>query len=310
MPLKRAQRIPRKYNRPVSAKTRALAERRRGQRKKWKKEKIRRGYRRVQRAYKEWQQFVVRWFLVGLIITLIVALILLLFSPMVRVREMRISRTDSRLDIEQVQHSLAPLFGRHTMFLPEFEIIALLEETIPDLGNVEINKIYPAELDIRITLDPLVAQLDIVALGEEPATSTGGVLDYLTDEGVYIATDVPQDLEGLPRIRVTDWGARPQSGMKIVPSAFLERMGQAEDELLNQFGQKTLIRAIYMRAQEFHLLVEAPTSGEGGAYSMWFDVQSSLEKQLVRYRTFLHSVGPDAITEYIDLRIHDRVIYK
>jgi len=310
MALKKARRLPRKYNRPVSSKTRALAGRRQTQRKQWKKEKFRRWLRRMQRIYKEWQRFALRWVLVMLIVVLVGIFVFLLFSPMVRIREISISRTDPRLDIEHVQLSLAPLFGRHTMFLPEFEIIALLKESIPDLGSVEISKVYPAELSVSITLDPLVASLDILALGQDSDTSSGATMDFLTNEGVYIATNEAQDSGALPSIRITDWGARPQTGEMIVPKAFLERMQQAEDALSTQFGQPTLIRAIYMHAQEFHLLVDAPTSGEGGQYSIWFDVQSSLEDQLLRYRTFLYSVGPDAITEYIDLRLNDRVIYK
>ena len=65
----------------------------------------------------EWQRSFVRWFLVGIVLVLLLALTLLMFSPIVQVQEIRVKKTDPRLDIDQVQQALAPLFGRHFLLL-------------------------------------------------------------------------------------------------------------------------------------------------------------------------------------------------
>ncbi len=310
MPLKSARRLPRKYNRPISSGTRALAKRRRGKHREWRKEKMRRWYRRLQRTYLEWQRFIARWFLVGIIIALLFTFGFIVFSPVIRVREIIVSRTDPRLDIEQVQMALAPIFGRHPVFLSEIEIHSILMQELPDLRSVEVKKIYPSEVHVSVTLDPFVAQLGIVKPGEViEATATGVLVDYLTDKGMYISTSAIYD-EELPYLVIVDWGARPQSGEKLLSTDFLDRMRMMEQTLVHQFGQDTLIRAVYLRSQEFHLQVEAPEGSTVGKYSLWFDMKSSLEEQIGRYRTFLQTVGADAVGYYIDLRIKDRVVYK
>ena len=301
MPLKSARRLPRKYNRPTSAKTRALAERRTEKKKKWRKDRFRRWFRRVERSYLEWQKFVIRWLLVGFAAVLVFAFGFLIFSPVVSVREIHIVRTDPRLDIESVQQALAPLFNRHTMFLSEFEVRSLLKQAIPDLDTVEVAKMYPSELRVSVKLDPIIARLDILDPEQERSTATGAWIDYITNEGMYIATNATYE-EEFPIIQLVDWGARPQPGERVISVDLLERMDAAGHALVSQFGYTILSNRVYMRSQEFHLQVEG--------YSLWFDMRSSLADHLLRYRTLLNAVGPENVNQYIDLRLTDRLVYK
>ena len=301
MTLKPARRLPRKYNRPTSAKTRALAESRNKKRKQWKKDRLRRWLRRAHRSYLEWQKFVLHWFLVGLAGVLVLIFGFLLFSPVVHIREIKIIRTDARLDIESVQQALAPLFNRHTLFLSEFEIRSLLKQAITDLDYVDITKVYPSGLRVSVHLDPLIARMDILDPEQERSTSTGTSIDYLTNEGMYIAT-IAEQSEELSVFTLVDWGARPQPGERVISVDLLDRMDRAEKALKDQFDFDVLSRKVYMRSQEFHL--QLPD------YSLWFDMRSPLSDHLLRYRTFLNAVSSEEVNQYIDLRLTDRVVYK
>jgi hypothetical protein len=295
----------------VSSRTKALAERRRGNRRKFQQERFRRVLRRFQRLYVDWQQFVLRWFLVGLVLTLLFCVGFLLFSPVVRVRTIHVKRTDPRLDIELVQTSLAPLFGRQTVFLSEVEILSLLRGAVPDLDTVEVHKAYPAEISVTVTLDPIVAKVEVVspdAPTDVPAPSgTGALQPYLTRDGMLVQTEHPQ-VSDLPLLRFVDWGARPQSGDMVLPTEFFVRMREAEEQLAEQFSLSVLERTIFMRGQEFHLRVSR--EGQEGSIVLWFDMRSALADHLQRYRNFLRAVGAEVATEYIDLRLQDRVVYK
>lgn len=313
MPLRSARRLPRRYNRPVSARTRALADRRRTHQRKLKQERVRRLLRRFQRLYVDWQQFVVRWFLVGIVLALLFALGFLLFSPVVHIRSISIQRTDPRLDIEHVQQALAPLFGRHTVFLSELEVLTLLREAVPDIDQVEVQKSYPSDITVAVTLDALVAKVQIISPdepqdAEAAPTATGAVQNYLSSDGMLITTSLPQDPD-LPLIRLVDWGARPQQGDTVLPVEFFIRMRQAEEQLTSQFSLNVLERTIFLRGQEFHLRVSRE-SQQGSAVNLWFDLRSPLADHLQRYRAFLRAAGPDVAQEYIDLRLQDRVVYK
>ena len=95
--------------------------------------------------------------------------ILALFSPVMQLTEVRIEKSDSRLEIEHVQLALAPLFGKHLMLISPHEVRILLEEELPDIRSVAVGKDYPSLLIVRVSLDPLVARLSIATEEEVEA---------------------------------------------------------------------------------------------------------------------------------------------
>lgn len=307
--LLRPRRIPRRFNREPSALTRRFVRHRHRRRRAYTFERWKRLLARFQRTSGAMRQSLRRLlitFAVGF--TLLIAG-LLIFSPLLIVHEIRVPRSSMRIDVEQVQRALAPIFRRHLFFLSSQEIVNLLREAVPDLMAVNIQKRYPSTLVVRLTLDPIIARLSIEepdAAGGVPATSSGTAVpqgDYLTAQGFYVRY-TPAQIRGDPLvpIRVVDWGARPAPWSRLVDPVFLLAIGESEQALLDQFGQETTERTIFLRAQEFHLRTKTVT--------LWFDLKSSLEEHLQRYRTFLRTIGPAAAKEYIDLRLRDRVVYK
>lgn len=247
---------------------------------------------------------VVRFTLIASICIGLVIFGFMLFSPIIQVREIQVTRLSPRLDVEEVQEALSPMFGKHLFFLSSFEIAGLLQESIPDIEEVSIGKTYPSVLHVRISLDPLVARLHIKDpdAGDAAIIGTGATIDYLTSNGTYTATTAARDTETLPEIVIVDWGVRPEPGAELLQTTFLERMNAAELTLLRQFGQELERRTVYLRAQEFHLRVSG--------VELWFDLRTPLEDQFQRYRTFLKEVPFEQVKQYIDLRIADRVVHQ
>lgn len=262
--------------------------------------------RRLQIAFAEFRGSAVRW--AALIVTVICFVVvgMILFSPILNVRSIEVTRKSPRLDIEQVQQALAPMFGRRMLFLPSFEVSDLLKVSIPDIKSIGVTKAFPSTLKVSVELDPLSARLRIAdpdALDRTANAGTGSKLDFLTPKGVYVQTSTAQDDQALPDFMLVDWGVRPQPGSVLISSEFLQRMNAAEVTLLRQFGQEVNKRVVYLRAQEFHFLIDKNIA-------LWFDLKSPLESQIGRYRTFLKDVGMGKVKEYVDLRIQGRVIYK
>ena len=305
VPIRSSQRLPRKFRRPVSPETRSLVARRYERQKRMRWDRWIRQWRRfVERLAKLRRHLLIA--AVGLVaIGVVIFFAIALFSPVMRLSEVRVVRTDTRLDLEEVQHALAPLFGRHLLLLSAFEVRQLLEGSLPDLQSVSVGKDYPSTLVVKVTLDPLRARLVIVPPeGETPgsAVGSGSTVDFLTEKGIYISSTRVGDVEALPILRIVDWGARPVNGTAIMSPDLLSRMDSAEHALQEEFGQPVLTRTIYLRAQEFHLQLKA--------WAVWFDMRSTLEDQLLRYRTFLREVPPAEVRSYVDLRLKDRVVYK
>jgi hypothetical protein len=252
-----------------------------------------------------WWQAILRWSLVTLAALILLTIGILAFSPLGHIEEIRVTRTDPRLDIEEIQQVLAPLFGRSLMTVSGREVRQMIEEKVLDIQSIEVSKQYPSRLSVRIELAPLVARARVLSPDEEklPLRGSGSTFDYITDRGTY-ATMPPGSpkVSDLPLLDLVDWGVRPEAGAPILSREFLQRMEEAVETLKSQFGQEVKRRVIFIRAQEFHLSV--------GSVSLWFDVRSPLEVQFLRYRIFLKSLGLPAAKEYVDLRLADRVIYR
>lgn len=259
--------------------------------------------RKIQMHWENIQASAMRWMAVTVIVLGIAVFGFLLFSPIIQVREIKVTRLSPRLDIEEVQSTLSSLFGRHLFFLSAFEVEQILNESIADIERVKIGKEYASVLHVEIELQPLVAKLRIIAPDDiDVPVGTGSTIDYVTEEGIYVTTTAAKDTQTLPEIILVDWGVRPVPGALLVSPTFIERINAAEIAFLRQFGQEVQRRTVYLRAQEFHLRI--------ADRELWFDLKSPLEDQLERYRIFLREVGIEEAKDYVDLRVSNRVIYQ
>lgn len=306
MPLRPAFRLPRRFNRPVSSRTQRLVARRHGAPL---RSRMAGRWRRWSKVFHQgvagWRRAILRWSLVTSASLVLLAIGILVFSPLGRIEEIRVTRTDPRLDIEEVQHALSPLFGRSLVAVSGRTVRQMLEEKVLDVQSVAVSKHYPSQLQVRVELAALAARVRVLAPEEEksPSGSSGGVLGYVTDRGTYVTA--PPGFPGgetMPLLYLVDWGVRPQPGSPILSREFLERMEQTAQTLQTQFGMPVKRRTVYVRAQEFHLGL--------GTVSLWFDTRSPMEDQLLRLRIFLRSIGLPTAKEYVDLRLADRVIYR
>jgi len=302
VPLKSSKHLPKRYNRRVSKHTKKLVNRKYEKRPDFKKERIRRTLRRTQQTAKQLKKAALKWALISGAGVMMLVIGLLLFSPLLTIREIKIRRLSPRLDIEHVQQVLSPLFGRHLLFLAVSDVREVLYENIRDVESVTMEKEYPSQIIVSIELHPLVARLEIIDPDEEEVVrSTGSGTDFLTSEGVYVSTVSPQEAEGLQAIRLVDWGVLPLPGALLVPPDILTRLQETNEALRVQFGHEVDMQTVYLRAQEYHVRADG--------ISLWFDMKSTLEQHLQRYRIFLQSVSSEEVHRYIDLRLTDRIVH-
>lgn len=316
--LRSPRRLPHRFNRPVTPQTKRLAERRHKRKKQFFVQRWQRTIQRLQRRAGSLKRVVLQFSVLIVSGLLLMFIGFALFSPILHIREIRVARSDPRIDAEQVQMAVSPLLDEHLFFLSTQQVVDLLEESVPDLRDATVTKQYPSTLRIRVTLDPIIAKLTIEDPDKKPETGTGAAAtgsgeevvrkgsDYLTSEGLYV-TYFPSQLQdassgGMLNLRVIDWGVRPEPWKRLVEPQFLDVIRQAESELKSQFGINVRSREVYLRAREFHLITPK--------YALWFDLRSPLPEQLQRYRMFLQNVGPEAAKEYIDLRLTDKIVYK
>lgn len=307
--LRSPKRLPARYNRRVQIGTRDLVRRRHGRRRQYAVQRWARLSRRLRERWTKGSLIVFRnspWILASIAV-IVVGVVL--FSPLFDVREIRVIRSDRRIDVESVQHALLPVFGDQLLFLNEKSILPLVEQSVPDVRTVTIEKRYPSTIAIRLVLEPIVALLEIVdpTGAISPAvTGTGSDLlgDYLTADGMYVTypPSLAQGGSGTAVVRIVDWGVRPEPWKHLLDRDVLEHIAQAEQALRTEYGEVVSQRVAYLRSREFHLQTRS--------YSLWFDMRSPVSEQIARYGLFLKSVGVQGASKYVDLRLHDRIVYR
>lgn len=268
----------------------------------------------------------------SLIVALFLGVLLLFFlSPLFRITSMRVSREDPRLDIEEVQRLFLPFFGKHLMLLSPH----LLEQTIlmayPEVVSVKVAKRFPSELHVTLYTDPIVAN---VQLGSPDSTERSftplggsGTYHYLTARGVYLEYSTPiepkEGEEERMQLNVVDWAVKPTHRQKLLEERAIQDMQHVRRLLSQSFGHTVRSIMIYARAREFHVVVAHPglpdsrqagsparQQSGGDELTLWFDQARPIVQQLDRYREFLRALPLERVEEYLDLRLHDRVVYR
>lgn len=252
------------------------------------------------------------WLMIAAVVAVIALGAVLLFAPFFDVRTIHIRRQDARIDLEEVQETLSPLFRQRLVLVTKAQVSELLRSQYPDMNRLEISKQYPSTLNVTIYTDPIVAMIRIDDSSAADGTGSGELFPmdapenaswlYVTDRGYFITSPVPLTTDPLEKLTVTDWGVQPQNRTRFIAPEFLQTVIRARDALRRDFGLTSKEIRIFIRAQEFHIQTEK------GA--LWFEFGSPLSLQFQRFREFLKSVSFEQVKSYVDLRIADKVIYK
>ena len=307
--LQSPKRLPARYNRRVQPRTLDLVRKRHGRHRQYSLQRWSRSFRRTRERWAKGWSVAVRFspWIALCAIALVVAVAL--FSPLLEIREIRLVRTDRRVDVERVQRSLKPLFGKHILFVTPKDVIPLLATSVPDLRKATIDTRYPSTLILRLDVQSIVARLEIVDPSGVVSTVTAGtgadaMGDYLTSDGMYVTypSSLVQSGTGTAVVRIVDWGVRPEPWKHLLDIEVLERIAQAEQMLQGQFDEQVRQRVVYLRSREFHV--------QTSKLSLWFDMRSPVAEQIERYRLFLESKGKAAASTYVDLRLQDRIVYR
>ena len=312
MPLKAPRKLPRRLNRETSVFSRTLA-RKQYQGSERRAQRRRERTMRFLRKFSKFSSIVASefraWLLIGVCAVIITVVMVLLFAPFFDVRQIHIRRQDPRIDLEDIQQTLSPLFKQRLLLVTKTQVSSLLAADYPDIDHVAITKSYPSTLTVSIFLQPVAAAIviddsDMSLASQSGAVAAGsGTYAYITRTGYFVSSPI-KIVSGtpIPTLRLTDWGIRPQNRTRILSTDFIDQLFSARDALRTDFGLTTKDIVVYVRAQEFHIQTNKVT--------LWFDLKSPLSVQFQRFREFLKTLTLDQSKEYIDLRIADKIIYK
>jgi len=263
------------------------------------------------------------WIIGFVFIALCTGFLYFLFSPTFKISSMRVSREDRRMDVEEIQTLLAPNFGRHILFVSPLLLANHLESAFPEISSATIRRVFPDELHILLKMDPIVAtvflgapddtETNLTALASPPATTSGSLHRYVSGKGVYLEYpfEIPEGASPRLSLHFVDWAARPTHRQQLLLPILLENMRQTRAILEQSFGHSVPSVTVYLRAREFHVETVHPgRPKDRERIILWFDFSTPPLAQIEKYREFLRTVPAEELTEYVDLRLHDRVVYR
>lgn len=311
MSMKASRKLPKRFNRQAGPLTKSLARSYYGgpqRRMRRRKEMFARWGRKMARFSDMVLSEFRLWLAIGTGIIILTVAAALLFAPFFDVREMKVRRQDPRIDPEEIQQTLSPLFKQRLVLVTRSQVASMLQAEYPEIERVEISKDYPSTLSVSVYLESVAAEVIIaddadVNAGSGSTTGSGRDLyTYVTRKGTFVTSPIRLTGGPYPKLTVTDWGIRPQNRTTLLTPEFLQTIFLARDALRRDFGLQSQNISIYLRAQEFHIKTNKAT--------LWFDLRSPLNVQFQRFREFLKTLSLDQAKEYIDLRIADKIIYK
>ena len=198
MPLRSPRRLPKHLNRETSLYSRMLA-----------KQTYQTTDRTARRRRERWMRFTRKlsrlgalvvsefrtWLVIGACVMIVTTVMVLLFAPFFDVRQIHIRRQDPRIDLEDIQQTLKPLFKQRLLLVTKNQVSAMLQNEYPDIDHVDIVKDYPSTLTVSIYLESIAAAVIIDDSDASAATQTGAIVGsgsyaYITRSGYYVNSPI------------------------------------------------------------------------------------------------------------------------
>ncbi|PIV90986.1 hypothetical protein COW46_00555 [Candidatus Gracilibacteria bacterium CG17_big_fil_post_rev_8_21_14_2_50_48_13] len=255
-----------------------------------------------------------RFLLLCMSITLLgICIGVIFFSSFFVVSDIVVIRDKVFVEPQKIEQAMRTVIGKNIFLVSEGQIRSELEAMFPTIGRVEVNKLYPQSIQLRVFSWPMVAKINY-----EGDTGTG----FLLSENGYVVPNVlvreatEEDVNthkdlvriDIPRYATTDPEqsvlltlTKLEAGKKFIDQALLSRMRAALSIFAKNF-QEPVHRVLYLPFEkEMYLYV-----GKDTAIMLWLDVD--IETQLFKLKTAEPKLNlEDGSLKYVDLRVKDKV---
>lgn len=227
-----------------------------------------------------------------LFICIAVFIAIALFSPYFEIKKIRFVRDNPLLDIEKLETSLEPFYGRNLLFVSEKDITELLQAEYPEFRSIQMNEKWPSEIELQIT----VAKPFVNILNEETANFW-----VVSDDGVVLE---PHAQENLPTIHIYQYqkpiAPRDKLFEKKTIQALFEAQKFIEDDLEIPIEKIDL----FLVSREVHLISDT-------GMALWIDLAQEIFPQVKKLQLADEKIGLYLKSfDHIDLRIPEQIFYK
>jgi len=225
---------------------------------------------------------------------------IIFFSQVFKLKKWEIVEKEITFYNHYLDEFLKPYNGDNIIFINTEEIQKRIKEKHPNLSAIEIKKIFPSTISVKIQQYPIVANV-INIVGEKKIEQK----IIINSIGIAVEKDIinPE----LPIIKITSSKSFNLLD-KIISPKKLKYITETTKEFEEAFGIKVTETEYKTTERELHLLTEK-------GFKVWLDSQKKSTIQLLKLKKALPKLDIyNTPLKYIDLRIsgaeNDKVIYK
>ncbi len=215
-----------------------------------------------------------------------------LLSPYFHIKKITVNREATGVDIEAVQATLKPFYGKNLIFLDTQHLKKTLLQNFLDFRTVEVKEQWPDQIVITVKLSPPAFTLfDMETANFSTISADGVILSNKSDDQ-------------LPTIKVKGLSKPLLPGTKFIEATALEKIKKIEAELLAQVDTGTQEIILLPDAQEVHFITLRNTA-------LWFDLRTNIDEQIQKLKLGAKEIGLHSKPiEHVDLRIPNQLFWK
>lgn len=266
-------------------------------------------------AHKRISRFITpRFLLICMSITLAgICIGVIFFSSFFVVSDIVVIRDKVFVEPQKIEQAMRPVIGKNIFLVDEGEIRTELEKMFPTIQRVEVHKLYPRSIQLRVFSWPMVAQINY-----KDSTGTG----FLLSENGYVVpnvlvreatSDEEQEHRDLIQIFVPHYStddpeqapllqlSKLEPGTQFIDQKLLDRI-RTTIGLYQKNFQIPMVNVMFFPFEnELYLYV-----GKKTAIMLWLD--EDIETQLYKLKTAQPKITlDDGSLAYVDLRVKDKV---
>ncbi len=248
--------------------------------------------------------------IVALIIVLIgIFLGSIVFFSFFTTQNIRVSRTDFRIDGEDIaEYAQQAYIGKNIFLLRKVSIQSELKKAFPEIATVEIERELPKTLRLIISTEPVAFRWSCERV-KKSISETGDIIQTTESIAFYVNRDGritlpnPDEQEAFLIYEKAPCPNEIDRRQQIMSTRTVDEIFAAKT-LLAEVLQEPIDRAGYFRdAKEIHLI-------SASNIAFWIDFSTPATEQIEKFRIAL-TLEPKLKSEldHVDLRVPEKIFY-
>lgn len=251
-----------------------------------------------------------RFFLACVSITLFgVAVGIVFFSSFFKLNTILVSRDSAYVNPQAIETFLQTQKGKNIFLLDSGELKTQLMEEFPMLSSIEISRLLPQTIRVKVTSYPIFSRIKNESVQKEYFLNTNGVLvqpDQNQVQKDMLLFTLPSYSElGEEFKDVISPYVDLHEGRKIFTKEYMLFFQKVVDAYGKNFDTKLTSIAYYPIEKELHVILTSGTQ-------LYFSLSKDLDTQIFLLKTFLIDAKSNVLAtgeyQYVDLRVKDKVI--